>query len=142
MRVFGQYCLGDSTGSCLLKPSSRLATSLTCGVSPGRHLALWTLLRQNLSFHAEEEGRLLKFDIEPELEGLEFAPARDGANTFLLFQILEEGTHADFSTKPRPSLRTGPTALPGTMIYVTERPLERWVGAGNTDVFHTGSSFR
>ncbi|WP_287164576.1 DUF2971 domain-containing protein [Rhodococcus sp. (in: high G+C Gram-positive bacteria)] len=97
---------------------------------------------KNPSFHAEEEWRLLKFDIEPELADLEFAPGRDGVRTFLPFQILEAGTHTDFPTKPRPSLRTGPATLPGTMTYATERLLERWVGAGNADVFHTHSSFR
>ncbi|WP_054248626.1 DUF2971 domain-containing protein [Rhodococcus opacus] len=105
-------------------------------------LRMYGLFIKNPTFHAEEEWRLLRFDVDPDLADLKFASGRDGVRTFLPFTILDEGPHPQFAERPRPSVRTGPTALPGTATYASRRLLERWVGAGNTDVFHTGSSFR
>lgn len=105
-------------------------------------LRMYGLFVKNPSFHAEEEWRLLRFNVDPDLADLRFAPGRDGVRTFLPFTILDEGPHPQFAEAPRPSVRTGPTALPGTATYASTRLLEQWVGAGNTDAFHTHSSYR
>lgn len=103
-----------------------------------RHYGLYI---KNPSFHAEEEWRLVKFDVEPDTHELKFSGSPTGIRTYLPFQILDE-TQSCFPSQPRPALRIGPTPLPGTTVYAAERLLERWVGSGNADVYETHSSFR
>ncbi|MFX1787075.1 DUF2971 domain-containing protein [Prescottella equi] len=105
-------------------------------------LRKYGLFIKHPSFHAEKEWRLVKFcEDEPTLQELRFAPGTDGVRVFYPFQILEP-THPEFPTHPRPTVRIGPTRVPGTAEYATGRLLEKWVGAGNADVFKTSSSFR
>ena len=103
-----------------------------------RHYGLYV---KNPSFHAEEEWRLAKFDVEPDVKDLTFSGGPLGVRAYLPFEILEPN-QTSFPSQPRPALRIGPTPLSGIAVYATTRLLELWVGAGNTDVYETHSSFR
>lgn len=100
------------------------------------------LFLKHPSFHAEEEWRLVKFlTDQPDPADLQFLPGPDGVRVFLPFRILADN-HPGFSDHPRPSVRTGPTRLPGTAEYATSLLLENWNGPGNAPVLRTRSTYR
>jgi len=96
---------------------------------------------KNDSFAAEAEWRLIRVAEDEDLKNLKFRGGRDGVRSFLPVRLLPEN-RGQFTTEPRPRVRLGPSAAPGTAHFSTARLLEGWLGAGNAVVVQTSSSYR
>jgi hypothetical protein len=96
---------------------------------------------KNPSFYAEEEWRILIFDRQTVSDDLKYAHTDTGIKAFLPFDFLA-GHKRDWPTTPRPSLRIGPNRDPEGAVFASTRLFEKLVGAGNADVWKTGSSYR